>query len=38
MLLCFKLVILILLDKLKPYGPSSAIKAFLLLLSQVSKL
>lgn len=31
MLLCFKLVILILLDKLKPYCPSSAIKAFLLL-------
>ena len=26
MLLCFKLVILILLDKLKPYYPSSAIK------------
>ena len=26
MLLCFKLVILVLLDKLKPYYPSSAIK------------
>lgn len=33
MLLCFKLVILVLLDKLKPYCPFSAIKSFLLLLS-----
>ena len=28
MLLCFKLVILVLLDKLKPYCPFSAIKIF----------